>query len=213
MLQTFFGDDEHTAADGPYIRIMRARKWLLGTAALAIAFNMQLLDLAAITNLIKILKLSEHIFKITLITTIIYLSVQYSIIAIQVAVVYDIIISDRMRSRRDEEIRIAQARLDDSRKEVITIEGEAASKNATSFPRRGKLGDGSQPAIDAATSVYNRHINELAMLVNKDPSNRSFYKIADYVIDAIRISVRHAQHQAPVAVRSLIDHPERSRAR
>jgi hypothetical protein len=172
---------------------MKARKWLYGTAALATAFNMHLLDLNALSSLLKVVKISEPIFRHSLISALLYLGFQFLVLTMQVVVTYDIIMSDRMRSRKDEDIRAAQARVDESRREVLSLEQELAQqmpreRGSVTISKSSDNPEAAQAAVDAATAVYHRNVHELTVLIGRDPSNRVLYRVADYIIDVVRIA-------------------------
>lgn len=187
MLSNFFGDDEHTAADGPYSRVMKARKWLYITAGVATLYSMNLIKVDALEKLIPFLIIKDSALYGALLLSLGYLLITYIALVVQLATVYDLIISDRMKYRKDDEIRNAQSRIDDSKKEVIRLDKIKADQ--TKAFRNSPAPEYSAAEHDAATIIYNRHVNDLTDILKKDPSSRPLYKKIEYFIDWVRIGI------------------------
>lgn len=109
MLQIIFGDDEHTAADGPYSRLLKTRKWLYLTSVSAIILGNGLYNENAAEEILKVIKLPAHFLTNGITIGLFYLIFQYSFLAVQLVSTYDIILSERFTFRRAEDLASAYA--------------------------------------------------------------------------------------------------------
>ncbi len=100
MIQIFFGDDEHTAAEGPYVRMLKARKWLYISSALAVLHSFRLIDLKSLKKLSgglipasdKDLWLATWVIG----SGLLYLIVQYVLICFQLGAAYHRVLDIRL---------------------------------------------------------------------------------------------------------------------
>jgi hypothetical protein len=126
VLQVIFGDDEHTAADGPYVRLMKTRKWIYLTSAASLLLAHQYVDAKALHDLIKIVDVPPHYIGIALTVALTYLTFQYSMIFAQLLSVYDIVLTERFRFRREDELAAARSRVSNGEKKLREISREIA---------------------------------------------------------------------------------------
>lgn len=92
-----FSHDEHTAAEGAYARLLKARRWLYIVAVVAIFHSHNLFDYAAISKVVaNTVRFDRHIVWSALIVALAPLLIQYIFLTIQLMVSYKSIISDRM---------------------------------------------------------------------------------------------------------------------
>lgn len=119
MLQIIFGDDEHTAADGPYSRVLKTRKWVYLSAAVATLLSTRLYDAEAANALLKVIDVPWWLLSKATLAGGFYLLVQYGLLGRQLHSVYDLVLEERLTFRRAEELRNAQDRLDKQRRSVI----------------------------------------------------------------------------------------------
>lgn len=110
-LQILFGDDEHTAKDGPYSRVLKTRKWIYVSAALAALIYMDLYRPDYAAELLGVVRLPPRLLAGTLLAGGAYLIIQYLLLLYQLWVSYDIILSDRLTFRRADELQRAQDRV------------------------------------------------------------------------------------------------------
>jgi len=135
VLQILFGDDEHTAIDGPYQRLMKTRKWVYISAAAATVITLRLYNPAALPDALKFIQLPAWLIGKALIGGLTYLVFQYAFLAIQLGVTYDIVLGERLSSRRGEQIEAARKRFSEA-------EGRLRGyKDARAQPRRDRLRD------------------------------------------------------------------------
>lgn len=89
MLQIIFGDDEHTAADGPYSRVLKTRKWLYLSSAVSLAINHGLFNERATNEAIIFFTIPEQRLSLFLFLGIIYLLAQYFLLLVQLYSTYE----------------------------------------------------------------------------------------------------------------------------
>jgi hypothetical protein len=123
MLQVIFGDDEHTAADGPYTRLLKTRKWLYISSVATFALASGLYNEKAAHEAMKVLSLPSSTLRVGLVFGVSYLVAQYCLLLIQLAATYDIVLAERFVFRRADELAKARERLKGARK----AEGDAVS--------------------------------------------------------------------------------------
>lgn len=129
MLQVIFGDDEHTAADGPYARIMKTRKWLYLSSISALAISHGLYNEEAAFETLKFIRVPYFVLKPALSIGVVYLLLQYILLVLQLVATYDITLAERFTFRRADELASARERLKVSRREHAESV-DAFSKNA-----------------------------------------------------------------------------------
>lgn len=119
MLQIIFGDDEHTAADGPYSRVLKTRKWVYLSATVATLLSTRLYDADAASALLRVIDVPWWLLSKATLAGGLYLLLQYGLLTRQLHSVYDLVLEERLTFRRAEELRNAQERLDKQRRSVI----------------------------------------------------------------------------------------------
>lgn len=121
MLQVIFGDDEHTAVDGPYSRLMKTRKWLYLTSIAAALVSHSYFDTYALNTTLKIVSVSPYFIGTTLVVGLLYLSIQYALLMFQLCSIYDIVLNERFKFRREDELAAARGRVTEADKKVRNI--------------------------------------------------------------------------------------------
>ena len=129
MLQIIFGDDEHTAADGPYVRLMKTRKWLYLSSAAGLVLANGLYDSAAAKDLLKVLAAPVWMLAPALSFGLTYLITQYALLLVQLGSIYDLVVSDRLQTRRVEDLAAARERIKETEAELHEALKSAASNN------------------------------------------------------------------------------------
>lgn len=132
-LQVFFGDDEHTAKDGTYSRILRARKWLYLSAAVATILALGLYDPESAATALRVVSLPEWLLSQAITAGLAYLLIQYGLLLFQLLVTYDLVLSERLAFRRADELSAATDRLSRSRQELGTAESRFESDAKAAF--------------------------------------------------------------------------------
>lgn len=129
MLQVIFGDDEHTAADGPYVRVMKTRKWLYISSGIALIIGQGFYRPTEATELFKVAELPSWWLATGLKFGLIYLLIQYTILTIQLGSVYKVVLQDRMAGKRAEQLSEALERLKKAEHEVDSYLNKHYEKN------------------------------------------------------------------------------------
>ena len=181
MLQLIFGDDEHTASEGPYSRVMKTRKWLyMGSIAL-IAIGSGLYNENAATEALKFINIPTTMLKTGLIIGLTYLLIQYALLVFQLITTYDITLSERFTSRRSEELQAARERLRAAQK----LRDEVLDK--FDGKPEGSLSERDHREIHDVERAAHENDADLARLYRQQPANRYGYTIAEVLIDSFRI--------------------------
>jgi hypothetical protein len=107
MLQVIFGDDEHTAADGPYVRVLKTRKWLYILSILALTISFDLYDDQAAKEILQFVRLPSKVMAVSVTSGLTYLSIQYVLLLMQLWTTYDIVLDERLTFRRADELAAA----------------------------------------------------------------------------------------------------------
>lgn len=185
-LQIFFGDDEHTALEGPYIRVMKARKWLVITSALAILAGLGLYDQQATKSIVRIFGVPDDLLRKSLGAALLYLILTYAFLVSQLLSIYDLTLSERFSIRQKEEVEKA-------RNEVIGL-----TTNKADAERRLSEGEASHEKSDVLNIQTEVWTWEQQLLVaqqrlketlSQEPSHRWLYVRAEIAVDALRIGV------------------------
>ena len=147
MLQIIFGDDEHTASDGPYARILKTRKWLYLSSAAGIAVASGLYDEHAATSIVRVFRLPTDAIEQALVFGVGYLLVQYALLMLQLVATYDIVLTERFAFRRADDLAAARLALKEvTRESSVAMDGYLRDKTAA-FER---VREDTQAALSAA---------------------------------------------------------------
>lgn len=184
--QMIFGDDEHTARDGPYKRLLATRKWLYIGAAMAALLSWGAYDENSTKTLIKIVDLPFWIVRSFVLSSVGYLILQYAFLLVQLSSVYDLVLRERFAVRRQEDLSNARFLEEGSFKEMQSVQSEADSLRA------------GPPMPEAFMSRHDQkrkrleHEWQLASialshLTTGDPATRVLYRGSELAIDALRL--------------------------
>jgi hypothetical protein len=186
MLQSVFGDDEHTASEGTYQRLMKTRKWLYLTSALAIVMSQGLYDEEAAKALLQVVAAPEWLIRGAVKIALGYLLLLYSLLFLQLATTYDIIWRERLFKSAREKDRSASIAVEAANRELSDAAGVL---NRLEGPER--VGDSAYRAaelrVERARSARNTALAEYAAVQRDDPTRRPNYAATEMMIDAIRI--------------------------
>lgn len=109
--QILFGDDEHTAKDGPYSRVLKTRKWIYISAALAVILSLDLYRPDKTADLLQVANLPPGLIGSALLVGGTYLLIQYGLLLYQLFISYDLILAERLTFRRADDLNKAQERV------------------------------------------------------------------------------------------------------
>lgn len=121
-LQILFNDDEHTASEGAYARLMKTRKWVYISSVLATALSLRLYDANAAALLFPVIKLPAHVLASGLLLGLIYMVIQFGLISFQLWRTYDLVLGSRLADRQE-------AKAVSMRDEIAAVEDELRSKH------------------------------------------------------------------------------------
>lgn len=97
MLQQLLGDDEHTAIDGVYYRLIKGRKWLYFSSFFSIFEAYRLIDYGKISALIKgIVTIPSWLGRYAILAALAYALMQYTLLLFQAWEVYPSALRDRL---------------------------------------------------------------------------------------------------------------------
>lgn len=185
MIQIFFGDDEHTAAEGPYVRMLKARKWLYLAAFGATLHSYNLVDLAALNKLLGGVFASSSNEKWLLTwglgSGLAYLIIQYALICFQLATAYARIIE--MRLPDGMEGQNIRSSMHSARRQLRRLE---IKREVEMSLRRdtGELDDQIEKLQDAIQANF----LDLADARVGDPTFTPEFRIPELLIDLLRIA-------------------------
>jgi Sec-independent protein translocase protein TatA len=236
-----FANDEHTAADGAYLRLLRARKWLYLVAIAAALQAHGSINYQALNGVLQgVLNFRPNLVRAALLLTLTPLILQYALLLVQLLTSYRVIAQERLLKRRDEAfdkaralIRVAASSIDNlkatiaaedvelkrrvkeeasRRKQVKSFEnlvgtfspraheGETARNSLKDF--REKLSAAKDQVAGAIAQSKYRNMELLAAeehqgaqlrnfqkLQRDTPEDRLIFRLAEYGVDLIRISV------------------------
>lgn len=176
MLQVIFGDDEHTAADGPYPRIMKARKWLYMGSIAAIFLAVGLYDAKEAKNIVKFVSLPAGMIGNAVLIWLGYVLFQYILLICQLISTYDIVLGERLTFRRADELarvadqeNSARSALDAARKSAFESEKSQIQVELSSFRSQKKI-------LSTERTKLNR---EMAKIKDKDILNNMNRKLQE----------------------------------
>jgi hypothetical protein len=133
-LQILFGDDEHTADEGAYNRLLKTRKWLYLSAGGVTLIGLGLYKPAAAAAALKVIELPAWLLQQALYVGLAYLTAQFGFLLWQLVVTYDIVLRERLAYRRAEELSQAAERLSTAEEEKAAYEDSKLSPD-----RRARL--------------------------------------------------------------------------
>lgn len=179
LIQVILGDDEHTAADGSYVRILKARKWLYLAAAAAVLQAYKLVDFAALRKLSGgVITLPAWLATNALLVGLTYLLIQYGILLVQLATAYRAVISARL----PDSDRTASARIA-IRNTKGRIDTAVAMLDNPNFA--GSTGEVAAELLEHEDAL-DRFEQELKASLAADATVRRTFRYPEYAIDALR---------------------------
>lgn len=159
-LGNVLADDEHTAADGAYLRMLRARKWLYIVAVVASLHATGILRYDAIGGLSGgALALTPSYARIGLLAALVPLTAQYVALLIQFGLSFKVIMAERLSWRNQEKfdglatrIRDARAKLEElgTARAVLISDGEKAATRVSEEKAARERGDLPPEILDLA---------------------------------------------------------------
>lgn len=184
-LQIFFGDDEHTAADGTYARLMKTRKWVYLSSALAVLLARDAYYPDAAHAIIKVISLPLTLLVPSVFLGLVYILLQYSTLLVQLYGVYDLTLMDRFRSRKWDDIDLAQKKLEEASKNLREMDRSQVTGMMTST--RSAIDENIKRESLLRSAVIEAE-KEYSAAVSSDPSQRTSYRQTEIAIDFLRLA-------------------------
>lgn len=182
MLQIITGEDEHTASEGPYGRLLKTRKWLILTATIAVLLHYGLYDPASFKDLVKVISVPEWLLRSSVAGGLTYMIFQYGMLIFQLGSTYDLVLAERFEERREADLQAAKDRLENAGIYAEDIEREYKSRTiANQVITPTDLNLARERLKDAAKSYEE--------VIRSNPGNRAFFRASEGIIDAARILV------------------------
>lgn len=165
MFQMVFGDDEHTAADGPYSRLLRARKWIYVSTALVALQIREAVNFSAIGHVLKdVILIPNDLGEFAIVGSLGVINSQYTLLLYQLGKLYPQILQDRLGAKYNEPSTRLRTNLESSREGLrsqesgrISYETDPTHKNDTNYEEMVR-------ALDHQIQVARENVthNELA---------------------------------------------------
>lgn len=165
MLQVIFGDDEHTAAEGPYARLLKTRKWLYFSSVATFVVAWGLYDETALQKAMGFIKLPATTLLGGLSFGLAYLLFQYVLLVVQLLATYDIILAERFTFRRADELARARDRALQARKsyqEALSAFNKDAKRSLSVYRERlqGELSELEKKRAGEKILLIHKEINK-----------------------------------------------------
>ena len=202
MFQVITGEDEHTAIDGPYARLMKTRKWLLIASAAGAAIHLQLYDATAFKGLVKVLSLPPWLFRASVVAGLAYMLLQYTLLAMQLASTYDLILRERFVGHHDDAIKAAALRVSEAEDALSQHMRRTSNMEEAVLSERVRVLDldeldaqgetreeRREREAEALFKQLNNARDELQFVQKQKPSARTGYRAAEIMIDVFRLGV------------------------
>lgn len=110
-VMNFFGDDDVNGPDGVFGAASKLRKWLYLTSGLAIMVSLRHVQPGQIENFLKVVSADYRGVAWTVLASLTYVIVHYSLLLWQVGLTYPIILTQRLAFRNQDRVEEARDRL------------------------------------------------------------------------------------------------------
>lgn len=179
-LAGLFGDDEHTAADDPYQRALRSRKWLVGAAFGAWLVGSQAFDPAIVNVGIGTVAVSEQTWLTVTWYSMIYTLAFYTLVIVQLSFRYDALLKERLIARTIDKLG-----------PILTEWATINELQATKLAKR--------PRTESTRAEHGKELNNILrrmkllddrlMLIEGGFSTHRFFVAAEVFMDMMRLGL------------------------
>lgn len=188
VFQVFFGDEEFTAADGPFKRLLAIRKWMYLATCVVVLERANGIDFARLSKIVQFLTVSESLAHPVIVTGFFYLAVTYVVLLIQVGSVYDWILEDRLKLRDDERHKLQRDRLAQARTELEAADRAVEAQEKSARPQVNHL-----PVLirdrEIAQQRFMRAETDLLQQAQRDPRRRLGFLMPEIAVDLLRAAL------------------------
>lgn len=203
MLQVFFGDDEHTAVEGPYKRLLKVRKWLYLTSCFTVVLAFELYDAAAADALFEVISVPIWLLQQFTIAALAYLTFQYLLLLFQLSVTYDIVLGARFTFRQADEAANAAERFRSAEERLAAARDKVRPARVKEVSEVSRRVSSERQALEAS-----RHM--LAML--EDRARLLALESDPVVIESTQNELRQARQDVSAAEKRVAATQQRLRA-
>src|ERR1044072_5314932 len=140
MFQILWNADQHTAADGAYIRALKARKGIYITAAIGIGTDVGWYHEAALTKLLPVLSLPNTALMHAALLSLVYLLFQYALICAQLFETYRLTLDDRLFANKNAEMQELNLQISNTRKQISDLDNDIDQRGMAAAVRDGIVG-------------------------------------------------------------------------
>ncbi len=184
VLQIIFGEDEHTAADGPYNRLLKARKWLYILCIFATFQYYSLINYNELALILKkVIKFDEWIVNISILLAILLLALQYLMLLLQTSSAYRAILSDRLNANFETKVEKLKENISTSQKKFDECES-LLQNNPSNDPERLKS---QREESELARVRLGMAHNQLTRFVQNSPAMNPVFIGSEIAIDFLRV--------------------------
>ncbi|HEX3888494.1 MAG TPA: hypothetical protein VHW05_13435 [Phenylobacterium sp.] len=188
MIQIGWGDDEHTVAEGAYLRAMRARKWVMLGAAASLLLAHGLVKVPELEGVLRVLRTPMWSLKLTALVGLSYSTLQYLLVGVQFCATYPAILEDRLGQKQERE-------LDENRAKIEALNRQADDYRSVMMGRedltstalmalRGNPGAERLEAVEHRIAIYQARSRRI---MQNDLRRSQWVKLSEMLIDFIRL--------------------------
>jgi len=170
VFQIVWGDDEHTAAEDIYARLMKSRKWLVLGAVSATAVAQGLVHFDKIIEVTKVIEVPRWIAAQGIGLGLVYAQVQFLLLLVQLFQSYPVVLDSRLGGRQETGLEAAGEKL-------ASLQSELAAARQTNNGR----------AHHVERRIW-EHKRRMSSLERSDLRSNAWVRNAEFAIDLFRIS-------------------------
>jgi hypothetical protein len=192
MIQIFFNDDEHTAKDAAYERLLKSRKWLYLVATTSLLHAFGDIDYASLSRSINgVVRLEKPHVSLALLFSSSVLFVQYSALLAQLLPDYGKILDERIADANSRKFIDVSSKLQDSITKIAELEDQRTAIETDQVSRTEHMIKQSLHALDIKLK-FAREENVTAQMrhesyVARTDGLRPFVVWSERTIDMLRI--------------------------
>ncbi|HYC98629.1 hypothetical protein [Brevundimonas sp.] len=177
---SIFGDDEHTAADDPYARVLKARKWVLLAAGLVWLFGAGYFEAKPFGVLLGTANIPGWVWFQASLSAIAYSGLQYMLLIAQLGSRYRRILDGRVNDHLHERADRLFGEMDTVADEIETLTARRSSNSAILDP------EALETRLRAATR-RRKLLDVRIQALRDDMQHPKWYVALEGIIDLIRI--------------------------
>lgn len=175
MLHVVWGDDEHTSIDGPYARLMKARKWIYILSLTGLVIEFGLYNEAATEALIRVVDAPASLIRGLVVLGLVYLMAQYAMLAVQLGTAYQAVLNMRFEHQRQNDVQAATDQVKQARRALTAAKGLPVSHTN----RQSKIDEAEADLDDARASRQ--------QLLALNHARHPVYRRLEVGIDCLRV--------------------------